>query len=240
MFVGTTVSSTALSVPGAGTVYLRMASLERPHLHCAWSRGVGGTSQGVLQKCVVRPRVPRGPEHLTPCRAPLRMPAALWPRGRQQMGSCQQSRAPSVPSGLGKAVGCLWRSWLGLRMSRPRPPSPRALLLSLGLSHRLSRNSVGLSRRPRPSPRHDSLGSDALPRPLAAAPPLFWFGCPRRREEPVSWHPRGSPHLRLPQPGQALLLSQGGALSSQPTRFCLPVWGHLPAFPSSVASCQGF
>lgn len=64
------------------------------------------------------PSWPRAPDTL---RAPLRMPAGLWPRGRQQMGSCQQSQAPSVPSGLRKAVGCLWRSWLDCACPVPAP-----------------------------------------------------------------------------------------------------------------------
>lgn len=74
------------------------------------------------------------------------------------------------------------------RISLPQ----RTLLLTLRLSHRQNRNSVGLSEQaPRPSPRHDSLGNDALPRPLAASPPLFWFGCHRRKEEPLSLPLRG-------------------------------------------------
>lgn len=117
--------------------------------------------------------------------------------------------------------------------------SQRAQLLTLQLSHRQSRNSIGLSEQaPRPSPRHDSLGSDVLPRPLAASPPLFWFGCHRRREEPGSLRLRGPSPLPsttakpalAPKPGWNVHLLAHQLLLMRSVGTCppsLPLWGNV-------------
>lgn len=175
-----------------------------------------------------------GPEHPTPTRHES---GSLVNRTEGKVADRVSSTEPvplTSPRGLGGGVGHPCQLPAVLHAS----PFHQGLCLAPFRSH-TDRNSVGLSEQaPRPSPRHESLGADALPRPLAASPPLFWFGCHGGREEPVSLRLRGPSPLpsATARPGRASPCSSAGVECSSPSppASTCPICRHLPSFPSSL------
>lgn len=136
--------------------------------------------------------------------------------------SSQQSQSPQHPRGAcGRVLGLCAFLAVCLCVS----PFPKESCLSC-----TQQGSVRLPEQvPRPSPEHDSLGSHRLPHPPATSPALFWSGCHRRREEPLSEPLRGPSYLpsttaRLPvsYPGWNAHLLALQRLVANPMGTCPP------------------